>query len=57
MYYMEDVKTYRTSTLIIRLKPTGLAAIDELATAEGVPRSEMVRRLISEAITARRAKG
>jgi metal-responsive CopG/Arc/MetJ family transcriptional regulator len=46
----------RSSTVVVRLKPDGLAAIDAHAEAEGVNRSEMVRRLLSEALTARQRK-
>ena len=38
----------------VKLLPTAIAYIDELAKAEGVNRSEMVRRLLSEAVAARR---
>lgn len=39
----------------VRLSPNGLAVIDRLAEREGVKRSEMIRRLLAEAVTARRA--
>lgn len=37
----------------VRIKPEAVAYIDRLALSEGVNRSEMVRRLLSEALTAR----
>jgi len=40
----------------VRLSPAGLQAIDDLASAEDVTRSEMIRRLLSEAVTARQAR-
>jgi hypothetical protein len=41
----------------VRLAPTGRAAIQELADREaGGNLSEMVRRLLSEAVTARRKR-
>lgn len=48
--------TYRTATVVVRLKPDGLAVIDALAVNERVGRSEMIRRLLAEAITARQRK-
>lgn len=38
----------------VKLLPAAIAYIDELAEAEGVNRSEMVRRLLAEAVAARR---
>lgn len=38
----------------VRLKAEAIAYIDELAKAEKVNRSEMVRRLLAEAVAARR---
>lgn len=50
----------RRPTVTIRLSAEGIAAIDRLALAEGLTirdgepnRSEMIRRLLSEAVTAR----
>lgn len=43
----------RSATVVVRLKPEGLGRIDTLAREAGVRRSEMVRRLLSEAIVAR----
>lgn len=40
----------------IRLAQTGIAAIDTYAKAEGVSRSEMIRRLLAEALTARQRR-
>jgi len=37
-----------------RIKPKGVAAIDWLAEQDGVDRSEEVRRLLSEAVLARK---
>jgi len=37
----------------IRVKPDAITYIDALAQAEGVNRSEMIRRLLAEAIGAR----
>lgn len=45
----------RRVPLLVRVKPASLTVIDRLAEREGVSRSEMVRRLLAEAITARRA--
>jgi hypothetical protein len=39
-----------------RFTQADLDAIDALAEAEGVPRAEMIRRLVSEAIAARARK-
>lgn len=39
----------------VRLRKTGLAVIDRLAETEGTNRSDMIRRLLAEAVTARRA--
>jgi metal-responsive CopG/Arc/MetJ family transcriptional regulator len=39
----------------VRLRNTGLAVIDRMAANEGKTRSEMIRVLLSEAITARRS--
>lgn len=41
----------------VKVKPESMDIIDELAKAEGVSRSEMARRLMAEAIAARRRKG
>jgi predicted transcriptional regulator len=38
----------------VRLSPTGVTEIDQLAAAEDRSRSSMVRVLLAEAITARR---
>jgi hypothetical protein len=40
-----------------RLKPAALAMVDEAARSAGVSRSEMLRLLVVEALTARRAAG
>ena len=40
----------------VRLSPTGIAAVDELAAAEDRTRSDMVRILLVEAINNRKAK-
>lgn len=40
----------------IRISDAGIQAIDALAKAENVNRSEMIRRLLSEALTARQRK-
>lgn len=40
----------------VKLCPDAIAYIDELAKAEGVNRSEMVRRLLAEAAAARRKR-
>lgn len=40
----------------VKVKPESLAIIDELAEQEGVSRSEMARRLMAEAVTARRKR-
>lgn len=37
----------------VRIKPEAIAYVDTLATTEGVNRSEMIRRLLAEALTAR----
>lgn len=37
----------------VRLSPNGLKAVDDLAEVEDVTRSEMIRRLLSEAVAAR----
>ena len=37
----------------VRISEAGIAAIDQLAEAEGVGRSEMIRTLLSEALAAR----
>jgi len=41
----------------IRIKPDAITFIDKLATTEGVTRSEMIRRLLAEALAARTRKG
>lgn len=41
----------------VRIKPEAIAYIDALAKAEGVKRSEMIRRLVGEALVARQRKG
>jgi metal-responsive CopG/Arc/MetJ family transcriptional regulator len=46
----------RTAIVVVRMKPSGLAVIDDLAQAEKVKRSEMIRRLLGEAITARQQR-
>lgn len=38
----------------VKLYPEAIAYIDKLAEAEGVTRSEMVRRLLAEAVSSRR---
>lgn len=40
----------------IRLSPAGLAEIDKIAEEEGRSRSDVIRRLLSEALAARAAK-
>jgi len=46
----------RRIMLGVKVKPESMAVIDELAEKEGVSRSEMARRLMAEAIAARRHK-
>ena len=38
----------------VKLSAEGIAYIDTLAQTEGVNRSEMIRRLLAEAVSARR---
>lgn len=40
----------------VRISDAGITAIDKLAADEAVTRSEMIRRLLSEALTARQRK-
>lgn len=40
----------------VRLSDNGLAALDNLAKAEGVTRSEMIRTLLAEAVQARQKR-
>ena len=48
-------RTYPPRRVLVgfRISPAGLDAIDQLAATTGVDRSEMIRRLLSEALTAR----
>lgn len=39
----------------VKLYPDAIAYIDTLAEAEGVNRSEMIRRLLAEAVAQRKA--
>ena len=39
----------------VKLYPSAIAYIDRLAQAEGVNRSEMIRRLLAEAVARRKA--
>lgn len=48
-----DRKTGDRTSVTIRLRKTGLAEVDRLAESEGVTRSDMIRTLLREAITAR----
>jgi metal-responsive CopG/Arc/MetJ family transcriptional regulator len=41
----------------VRLTEEGIAYIDQLAATEGVNRSEMIRTLLAEAVTARQKRG
>lgn len=41
----------------VRIKTEAVEMIDAMAEAEGVNRSEMIRLLLSEALTARQRKG
>lgn len=41
----------------VKLWPDAIAYVDKLAKAEKVTRSEMVRRLLAEAVAARRKAG
>jgi len=43
----------RRPIVAVRLSEQGIAAVDKLAETEGVNRSEMIRRLLSEAVAAR----
>lgn len=52
---MSPRKGPRRPIVGVRISEQGIAAIDTLAESEGVGRSEMIRRLLSEAL-ARRAK-
>ncbi|MFC6853898.1 ribbon-helix-helix domain-containing protein [Aquipuribacter hungaricus] len=45
----------RRPIVTVRVDQEDLTEVDRLATAEGVGRSEMVRRLLVEAMAARRA--
>lgn len=44
----------RRTMVGVKLSEEGIAYIDELAAAEKVNRSEMIRRLLAEAVAARR---
>jgi metal-responsive CopG/Arc/MetJ family transcriptional regulator len=46
----------RSETVVVRMRPSGLDYIDNLASEEKVSRSEMIRRLIGEAIAARQQR-
>lgn len=48
--------TPKRSQVVVRLSETGLEAIDEYAQAEQRTRSDMIRILLAEAITARRKR-
>lgn len=43
-------------TVSVKLSWAGVAELDRLAAAEGVDRSELIRRLLREAIQARRTR-
>jgi metal-responsive CopG/Arc/MetJ family transcriptional regulator len=47
----------RRPLVALRLGEEDLAEVDKLAAQSGVNRSEMIRRLIAEAITVRRLAG
>lgn len=47
----------RRPNIGVRLSAEGVAYIDELAKVEKVNRSEMIRRLLAEAVAARRKAG
>lgn len=50
---MSPRKGPRRPIVGVRISEGGIAAIDQLAKAEGVTRSEMIRRLLSESLARR----
>jgi hypothetical protein len=56
-WYHRGVVRDGRSPVVVRFSPAGLAVVDELARADRVSRSEMVRRLVADGIRFRGAKG
>jgi metal-responsive CopG/Arc/MetJ family transcriptional regulator len=46
----------RRPLVAVRLSEQGIAEVDRLAQAQGVNRSEMIRRLLAEALAVRAAR-
>ena len=46
----------RRPLVALRISTEGLAYIDQLAAGEGINRSEMIRRLLAEAVAARQKR-